>query len=42
MCAYRLLLLQLSVVRPSIEYDSAVWDGNENQAIALEAITGWG
>ena len=35
-CARRLLLL--SVVRPSIEYDSAVWDCNKNQASALEAI----
>ena len=36
LCAHRLLLL--SVVRPSIEYGSAVWDCNKNQAIALEAI----
>ena len=31
-------LLLLSVVRPSIEYGSAVWDCNKNQASALEAI----
>ena len=31
LCARRLLLL--SVVRPSIEYGSAVWDCNKNQAI---------
>ena len=37
LCARRLLLL--SVVRPSIEYGSAVWDCNKNQASALEAIT---
>ena len=30
-------LLLLSVVRPSIEYGSAVWDCNKNQASALEA-----
>ena len=36
MCALRLLLL--SIVRPSIEYGSAVWDCNKNQASALEAI----
>ena len=36
LCARRLLLL--SVVRPSIEYGSAVWDCNKNQASALEAI----
>ena len=28
----------LSVVRPSIEYGSAVWDCNKNQASALETI----
>ena len=32
-CARRLLLL--SVVRPSIEYGSEVWDCNKNQASAL-------
>ena len=31
-------MLLLSVVRPSIEYGSAVWDCNNNQASALEAI----
>ena len=36
MRARRLLLL--SVVRPGIEYGSAVWDCNKNQASALEAI----
>ena len=36
LCALTLLLL--SVVRPSIEYGSAVWDCNKNQASALEAI----
>ena len=36
LCARRLLLL--SVVRPSIEYGSAVWDCNKNQASALKAI----
>ena len=33
MCARRLL-----VVRPSIEYGSAVWGCNKNQASDLEAI----
>ena len=32
------ILLLLSVVRPSIEYGSAVWDCNKNQASALETI----
>ena len=36
LCARTLLLL--SVVRPSIEYGSAVWDCNKDQASALEAI----
>ena len=36
LCSRRLLLL--SVVRPSIEYGSAVWDCNKDQASALEAI----
>ena len=36
LCARRLVLL--SVVRPSVEYGSAVWDCNKNQASALEAI----
>ena len=33
LCSRRFLLL--SVVRPSIEYGSAVWDCNKNQAIVL-------
>ena len=37
--AHRSLLL--SVVRPSIEYGSAVWDCNKNQASTLEAIIQW-
>ena len=36
LCARRLLLLP--VVRLSIEYGSAVWDCNKNQASALETI----
>ena len=31
-------LLLLSVVRPSIEYGSAIWDCNKNQGSALESI----
>ena len=34
--AHRLLLL--SVVRPSLEYGSEVWEGNKNQAAALESF----
>ena len=34
--AHRLLLL--SVIRPSIEYGSEVWEGNKNQGGALESI----
>ena len=34
--AHRLLLL--SVIRPSIEYDSEVWEGNKSQAGSLESI----
>ena len=36
MSARRLLLL--SVVRPSLEYGSEVWEGNKSQAAALESI----
>ena len=36
LCVCRLLLL--SVVRPSVEYGSAVWDCNKSQASVLEAI----
>ena len=36
LCARRVLLL--SVVQPSIEYGSAVWDCNKNQPSTLEAI----
>ena len=35
--ASRLLLL-LSVIRPSIEYRSEVWEGNKSQASSLESI----
>ena len=35
--SHRLLLL--SVIRPSIEYDSEVWEGNKRQAGSLESIT---
>ena len=34
--AHRLLLL--SVIRPSIEYGSEVWEGNKSQARSLESI----
>ena len=34
--AWRLLLL--SVVRPSLEYGSEIWDCNKSQTIALESI----
>ena len=34
--AHRLLLL--SVIRPSIEYGSEVWEGNKSQAGSLESI----
>ena len=30
--------LLLSVIRPSIEYGSEVWEGNESQAGSLESI----
>ena len=30
--------LLLSVIRPSIEYGSEVWEGNKNQAGSLESI----
>ena len=36
MSARRLLLL--SVVRPSLEYGSEVWEGNKSQAAALESV----
>ena len=36
MSACRLLLL--SVIRPSIEYGSEVWEGNKSQAGSLESI----
>ena len=36
MSARRLLLL--SVIRPSIEYRSEVWEGNKSQAGYLESI----
>ena len=36
MTARRLLLL--SVVRPSLEYGSEIWDCNKSQAKALESI----
>ena len=29
-------LLLLSVVRPTLEYGSEVWEGNKNQAAALD------
>ena len=31
-------LLLLSVIRPSIEYGSEVWEGNKSQARSLESI----
>ena len=31
-------LLLLSVVRPSLECGSEVWEGNKNQAAALESV----
>ena len=31
-------LLLLSVVRPSLEYGSEVWEGNKGQAAALESV----
>ena len=31
-------LLLLSVVRPSLEYGSEVWEGNKSQAAALESV----
>ena len=34
--SHRLLLL--SVIRPSIEYGSEVWEGNKSQARSLESI----
>ena len=33
-------LLLLSVVRPSLEYGSEIWDCNKSQARALESILG--
>ena len=36
MSAHRHLLL--SVIRPSIEYGSEVWEGNKSQAGSLESI----
>ena len=30
--------LLLSVIRPSIEYESEVWEGNKTQAGSLESI----
>ena len=32
--------LLLSVIRPSIEYGSEVWEGNKSQAGSLESIIG--
>ena len=34
--AHRLLLL--SVVRPSLEYGSEIWEGNKSQVDALESV----
>ena len=34
-------LLLLSVVRPSLEYGSEVWEGNKSQAAALECFIRW-
>ena len=31
-------LLLLSVIKPSIEYESEVWEGNKSQAGSLESI----
>ena len=31
-------ILLLSVVRPSLEYGSEVWEGNKSQAAALESV----
>ena len=31
-------LLLLSVVRPTLEYGSEVWEGNKSQAAALESV----
>ena len=36
LCSNKLLLL--SVIRPSIEYGSEVWEGNKSQAVSLEYI----
>ena len=33
-----LRLLLLSVVRPTLEYGSEVWEGNKSQAAALESV----
>ena len=32
-------VMLLSVVRPTLEYGSEVWEGNKNQAAALESVT---
>ena len=32
-------LLLLSVIRPSIEYGSEVWEGNKSQASSLESVS---
>ena len=32
------IILLLSVVRPSLEYGSEVWEGNMSQAAALESV----
>ena len=34
----RIILLLLSVVRPSLEYGSEVWEGNKSPAAALESV----
>ena len=31
-------MLLLSVLRPSLEYGSEVWEGNKSQAASLESI----
>ena len=31
-------LLLISVVRPTLEYGSEVWEGNKPQAVALESV----
>ena len=37
-----LTVLLLSVVRPSLDYGSEIWDCNKSQAGALESILLWG